>query len=280
MSSSGPATKTLFFPREHGATAMLFTPILCAAILARQWHWATLAVVTAAFAAMAAKDPLVILLRQHFLWKQPRPETPIAAKWFAGWMLVLAASAALLITRWPLRVTIFFGIGIAAFAALALWVNIKNKQRSTLFQILSGAALTSSCLATSLAATGSVQRWCWWLWLLLAMNAATGILVVHSRLDAVIALKRNQPAETTFRRAAFIAIGVLLLAAILFAVQHLWLISLALSVALLGYARELRRQRSADDLKISFTHVGQRSLLEASIFAILLILALWTQPNL
>ena len=32
--------KLLFLPREHGATAMLFTPIVCAAILARSWHWA------------------------------------------------------------------------------------------------------------------------------------------------------------------------------------------------------------------------------------------------
>jgi len=41
---------------------------------------------TAAFAALAAKDPLVVLARQRFVWKQPHPETAIAARWFAGWL--------------------------------------------------------------------------------------------------------------------------------------------------------------------------------------------------
>ena len=51
---------TWFLPREHGATAMLFTPIVCAAVLSRAWHWAELATLTAAFAALAAKDPMVV----------------------------------------------------------------------------------------------------------------------------------------------------------------------------------------------------------------------------
>src|ERR1039458_2652201 len=81
--------KTNFLPREHGATAMLFIPIACAAILARQWRWAEIATFTAAFAALAAKDPMVVLARQRFAWKQPHPETAVAARWLAGWGVVL-----------------------------------------------------------------------------------------------------------------------------------------------------------------------------------------------
>ena len=77
-------SKMLFLPREHGATAMLFIPMICAAILARQWRWTELATFTAAFAALAAKDPMVILARQRFVWKQPHPESSVAVRWLAG----------------------------------------------------------------------------------------------------------------------------------------------------------------------------------------------------
>jgi hypothetical protein len=86
---------------------------------------------------------------------------------------------------------------------------VKNRQRSTLFQIASAAALTSSSLATSLSATGAIAPWCWWLWLLMAMQATAGILVVHARLDARIASRRTAPANERFRRAAQVSLGAL-----------------------------------------------------------------------
>jgi hypothetical protein len=92
-----------FLPREHGATAMLFTPMVCAAILARTWNWMELAAFAAAFAALAAKDPMVILARQQLVWKTPHAETPVAARWFVAWMLVLATSGLVLLFTWPLE---------------------------------------------------------------------------------------------------------------------------------------------------------------------------------
>jgi len=142
--STVPQKKLMFLPREHGATSMLFTPIVCAAILARGWRWAELATLTAAFAALAAKDPLVVLARQRFVWKQPHPETVIAARWFAGWIVLLGLSGLVLLATWPLKATLALGVGVAAFSALAIAVNVKNRQRSTLFQIASAVALTSS----------------------------------------------------------------------------------------------------------------------------------------
>ena len=95
-----------FLPREHGATAMLFTPIVCAAILSRTWRWAELATLTAAFAALAAKDPMVVLARQRFVWKQWHPETTAAIRWFTGWMLLLVVSGIVLLAAWPFTATV------------------------------------------------------------------------------------------------------------------------------------------------------------------------------
>lgn len=274
-----PATpqskSTRFFPREHGATAMLFTPMVCAAILARQWHFTEVAAFTAAFAAMAAKDPLVILARQKFVWKQWHPETSVAIRWLAGWMLLLAMSGVVLLLSWPIQETLLLGGGVGAFAALAVLVNVKNRQRSSLFQIASAVALTSSSLAISLAATGKIQQWCLWLWLFLAMQAAAGILVVHARLDARIALRKSESAPNEFRWKAQIAVVLLGAAAATTGMMGHSFVGLALLSAAIGYAYDLYRQREAEDLQRPLTSVGQRALALSSLVSILLIIGLW-----
>lgn len=254
---------------------MLLTPIICAAILARTWRWSELATLTAAFAALAAKDPLVVLARQRLVWKQPHPETAAAARWFAGWMALLILSGLVLLAAWPIAAVVPMGLGVAAFSALAIWINVNNRQRSTLFQIASAAALTSSSLAASLSATGAIAPWCWVLWVLLAMQATAGILVVHARLDARIALRGAAPPGEPFRRAALIAVAVLLAGAAgaVFLLRG-W-IALALLAAAAGYGYDLRRQRDAVSLQMPLTAVGQRALALSSLYAGLLILGLW-----
>lgn len=262
---------------------MLFTPMICAALLARQWHWSELATVLAAFAALTAKDPMVILARQRFVWKQQHPETAAAARWFAGWMVLLVLSGLVLLAMWPLAVLIPMGLGVGVFSLLAILVNVKNRQRSTLFQIASALALTSSSLAISLSATGGIARWCWWLWLLLAMQAATGILVVHARLDARIQARKSGsgpvPVDASgtekFRRAAFVSLAVLLGASIAAAVLGRFWIALGLLIAAAGYGVDLRSQLDPDALQMPLTTVGRRALALSSLYAVLLILGLW-----
>jgi len=267
--------KFAYLPREHGATAMVITPIFCAALLARTWRWAELATLAAAFAALAAKDPLVVLMRQRFVWKQPNPATPTAARWFAGFALVLAASGLVLLRAWPFTSLLAMGAGVVAFSLMAIWVNVKNRQRSTLFQIVSAAALTSSSLATSLSASGTIETWCWWLWALLAMQAAAGILVVHARLDAVIALRRNLSASGDYRRAAFIAILALASAAIVMFALNRWWLALAMLLAATGYSYDLRRQKRPAELARPLMSVGRQALALATAYALLLSIGLW-----
>jgi hypothetical protein len=273
--AKGPHQNAWFLPHEHGATAMLLTPIVCVAILARQWHWSELATLTAAFAALAAKEPMVVLARQRFVWKQPHPETSAAVQWFASWIVIFLLSGLVLVFAWPLRGIVAMGLGVCVFSALAIAINVKNRQRSTLFQIASAAALTSSSLATSLSATGAIAPWCWWLWLLMAMQATAGILVVHARLDARIASRGTAPASEQFRSAAQVALSALACAAVAAAILgHGW-IALALLMVVMGYWYNLRGQRDPATLQIPLKKVGQRALVLSSLFSILLIRGFW-----
>jgi len=270
-----PIHSKAYLPREHGATAMLLTPIFGVAVLARTWHWGELAVAMAAFAALSAKDPAVLLVRQKFIWKRRSPESSAATRWLLGWGVLLIASVLVLFRTWPLTSFMAIGAGIAAFAGLAVAVNLKNRQRSTIFQIASAAALTSTSVATCIAATGRVTPWCWWFWALSAMQASAGILVVHARLDARIALRKSVPVSRQFRVAAQAAIGVLLLSsAAATLLRHGW-IAAALALAALGYLYDLMRQRNAVCLQMPLKTVGLQALVLSSLFAALVIADLW-----
>jgi 4-hydroxybenzoate polyprenyltransferase len=154
-------------------------------------------------------------------------------------------------------------------------VNVRNRQRSTLFQIVSAAALTASSLATSLSANGSIAPWCWWLWLLMAMQATAGILVVHARLDARIASRGTAAASEGYRRAAQIALSLLTCASIAAAILGRAWIALALLVVVAGYWYDLRGQRDSVRLQIPLKRVGQRALALSSLYAVLIIIGLW-----
>ena len=264
-----------YLPREHGATAMLLTPIFSVAILARTWHWSELAVLMAAFSALSAKDPAVLLMRQRFVWKQRSPEAPAAFQWLLGWGIVLIASVLILIATWPLKAFWAMGAGIATFGCIAIIVNLKNRQRSTLFQIASAAALTSTSLATCISATGSIAPWCRWFWALIAMQAAAGILVVHARLDARIALRKVAAANQQFRHAAQAVLAFLLFAAITaWIIRNGW-IALALVLAVIGYAYDLMRQKNSLSLQMPLKTVGQQALMLSTLYSVLLIAGLW-----
>ena len=276
MKAPGTGTGKIYLPREHGATAMLFTPMACVAILARTWHWVELATAVAAFAAMSVKDPVVLLLRERFVWKRAHADGPAARKWATIWSVLLVASGIVLLMTWPLVAVVAMAGSLGAFSGLAVWVNVKNKQRSTLFQILSAAALTSSSLAMSLSAKGAIADWCWWLWGLLGAQAATGILVVHARLDAKIALKGKVADDGKFRRAAMVAIAVLVCGAfyMLFSAHRPWL-AVALMFAALVYSNDLRAQLNPENLEMPLMRVGRRALAMSSLYAVLLIVGLW-----
>lgn len=265
----------VYLPREHGATAMLLTPIFSVAILARNWHWSELAVLAAAFAAISAKDPAVLLMRQRFVWKQRSPETPAAFRWFLGWCIILLASVLVLLATWPLKEFLAIGTGVAAFGGVAIFVNLKNRQRSTLFQIASAAALTSTSLATCISTQGAIARWCWWYWALTAMQAGAGILVVHARLDARIALRKTATASLQFRNAARASLGLLLGAAVAAMIlRHAWIAS-ALALAVVGYAYDLMWQKDAVSLQMPLKAVGLQALTLSTLYSALLILGLW-----
>ena len=261
-------------PREHGALAMLLTPFFAAAILARRFDWPELVALLAIWCAFAIKDPLVVLARQRFVWKQPHPETPAARRSAALRCLLAAGCGAVLLLTIDWRPLLPLFLGGAAFTVLAVIMNVRNRQRSEWFQAASAVALSSTCLMASLSATGEIATWCWSLWLLCSLQAAAGIFVVHARLDARIAARRNFVVPAANRRIALLMQFVLVLTGALAAYFGRPWIAAALLLAAAGYLMELRRQHDAASLQFSLKRIGLEALTLSTVYSALLIAGL------
>lgn len=261
-----------FVPREHGATAMMLTPFFCAALLLRHVYWQEGVALIAILVALVVKDPLVVLARQRWVWRQEHPETKGALRLVFIELLVLAlCTATLLLTRDPAAFGLLF-VGSVAFTALAVMVNVRNRQRAVWFQVVSAAALTATCVAACLSGPGKVPGWCWLLWILCMLQATAGIFVVHARLDA-----RNSKGKRVGggnRRLAFLLQFILLAGATWTATLGQFWIAAALALAALGYLLELRRQQNQAALTMSLKRVGQQALTLAIAFDVLVCIGL------
>ena len=254
---------------------MLLTPFVCAAILLRQVSWQEAVTLLAILCAFATKEPLVVIARQLFVWKQPHPETRTAIRYAAAEALILAVCGALLASSLDWRPLAVLAGGAAAFTAIAVVVNVRNRQRSVWFQIASAAALTSTSVAACLAVLDAIPAWCWLLWLLCALQAFGGILVVHARLDARIGLRKAESGKERSRRVAILSQLAMALAGVGFAVSGYRFVAIALLIAAAAYFFDMYRQKDSGSLQMSLKTVGKQALTVSICFAIMIIVGLW-----
>ena len=271
------AQRHTFFPREHGATAMLLTPFAAVAILARTIRWQEAAAVVTVVVAFAMKDPLVVLARQWWVWKQPHPETPTAIRWVAAETAVVAICGLALVASgsWVHYAVLF--CGAAMFLVLAVWVNMRNRQRATIFQVASAVALTSTSLVAALAATDKTPGWCWRLWGLLAAQAAAGIFTVHARLDARVAARKAGGSEnvSASRRSALVIDALLAVGGVVATLAGNYWIGGALLLVAAVCGWDLRQQLDPGSLQMPLRIVGIQNLSLSLLYAAMLVAAFW-----
>ncbi len=253
---------------------MLLFPLISAMVLTRRWDWGLLPAAAAAVAVFLIREPLLVLARQRYVWKETRPETLSARRSLLVFGIVLAAAGAWL--AGVVSVAWLLGLGLAAGAltAVAIYGALHNRQRSALLQIAGAVGLASSALLPYLAEglAPDVR-----LWLLIGTHVvhSTGaVLVVHARLDAARALKTG--AAIPFQPVAAVlwlvmhglAAGALALAGVP------WL-GLVLAIPLAVHAVDLARLRDAGFLHTPLRQVGFRELALSSVFSLLVVAVLF-----
>ncbi|MEZ5355442.1 MAG: YwiC-like family protein [Bryobacteraceae bacterium] len=262
-------------PREHGAWGMLLQPFAAAVIVSREWNWLVVAALASVLLSFLIREPLLILARQRWIWRDPHPETSEARRSLLWLTPALGALGVVLLWRLPpVPVLMLTGVAIS-MTVLAVWAAIRNKQRAIWVQVLGAFALSTTALFAALAATGSIPLWSLWVWFLLSLHSAAAIFVVHARLAARMAAKKpaGSPGAAT-RDAARMQVGQLALAAVVAAIAGgAMALPIAVSgVLLLIEALRLRRPEVLDE---PLRRVGFRMLTIALLHTALTIAVLW-----
>lgn len=246
----------MLLPREHGAWGLLLQPFLAGVILAGELRWSLLPALGLVLFGFILREPLVILARQRFVWKVPNPQTPEACRWLGWEVVAVLVSAAWLGRAVPVKVLAGGLAGAALFTGFAVWVTVRNRQRSSVFQCLTAIALTGTGPFAVWVLQLRVPAWSWALWTLLGLHAVAAIFVVHARLERRAARVREADG---LNRAAWVAQAVQVLAAVLFWLVHPALALPPLFTGVTG-SLELLRLRSEASLKEPLTRVGFRTL--------------------
>jgi hypothetical protein len=273
MTASGKATSRLLFPREHGSWGMLLFPLVSAVILTRRWQWSLAAAVASALAVFLLREPLLVLARQRYVWRETRPETAAARMSLVTFGSLLAASGAWLAASAPLPWLTGLGVAATALTAAAVYGALHNLQRSPLLQIAGAMGLTASAVLPYLAAGLKPDRALLLLVGAHALHSAGSVLVVHARLEAAQALKTHTQAHNRHTTAmVWLALHALAAAALVAAGEARLGLILALPLAV--HAADLARLKDPQFLRTPLRRVGFRELGLSAIFATLLVAAL------
>ena len=257
------------WPREHGAWSLLLTPFAAALLVAGRVSLVSAAVLCAALGLFLLREPLLVLARQRWVWREEKPESALGRRWVLILVLILAALGVALAAAWGLALMAVMGTGAAALTVVAVWMALRNRQRSVWLQTVSCGGLTFTAVAAARSVSEGFPAWGWVLWGLCWLQGVAGILVVHTRLDAIIARKTGR-GEAGIRKAAWLAVGLLGGVAVALAAKGALLLAAAPALAAVAHGWE----RAAMNRETKLTVVGLRAMAVSMAYSLTAALAL------
>ncbi|MDZ7362487.1 MAG: YwiC-like family protein [candidate division KSB1 bacterium] len=176
-------------PKEHGAWAVLFVPLIVGASIAGKFTLNVLWLALGTLAVFMSYAPAQTLLRARLV-SPPAPERARAAKFWAAAHLIFGALFML-----PLFLRgLWWLLAIGILSAIAFIVNFlltRRYSKTVLSDLISVLGLTLSAPAAYYAVTGKLDQTAALLWLMNFLFFGSGIVYVHTKLRAA-ALKQPQ----------------------------------------------------------------------------------------
>ena len=264
--------RLILLPREHGSWGMLLLPFLSAMLLTRSVSVAFVPAILAALALFLAREPILVLARQRFVWLQSRPETELARR-----TLLIALSTLLFSGLWlmPLLPLVWLvGLGAAAFVltGTSVYVAFRNWQRSALMQIIGAAGLSGSAVLAYLAGGLAPDRTLFLSWIMHVVHGTGSVLTVHARIEARRGHGKN--AGKHIKAAVTWQVAQAIFAAVLLAFGEV-LLAVALAAPLCLHSLDLARLTTPVFRKTPLKKVGFRELGVSMSFSVLVLVALW-----
>ncbi len=178
-------------PKEHGAWAVLFVPLLVGLGVSRSPNWEGLLLILAALAFFIARQPVLTYFRERRFPKEARTQSASALIW-AFLFVVLGVLAVLPLVLEGRHLLIPFGVAFSHWFMFHVILVLRRKERSLSGELLGVLGLTLTAPLAYYVSTGSLGREAWLLYALCALYFSAGIFLVKMKVRAHLA---KQPIE-------------------------------------------------------------------------------------
>jgi hypothetical protein len=176
----------LRLPREHGAWAMLFVPLVIGSLVAMQWSLALVLVALSATAVFIARDSVINWWRSRSRGK----EDPGAVRAMLIYLAIGVAAGIPLLLFYRLYLFVAFGAASALLLSINALQAARREDRSMGSEILAICGLTLSAPAAYYAATTKLDAVAATLWLVCALYFTSSVFYVKFRVSV---LNRRKP---------------------------------------------------------------------------------------
>jgi hypothetical protein len=259
-------------PQDHGSWAFFLGPLIVGLFVGGRWHTTVIYLTIAAGCGFLARQPIGLLVKVA-AGRRGRDVLPAATFWVALYGGIALLHVIGLVMRGFAYILVLAVPGLLVFCWYLVLLYRRAERRQRVMEILATGSIALVAPAGMWTGLGEPDPLGWWLWLLMWLQSATGIVYVYLRLEQR-ALKRMPSAPERISMGtpalAISATGLLLtfvLGRIGFVSQWLWL-------AYLWQTSEVLRGVWLPALHVKPVAIGVRQLLVKIVFVVLFI-ALW-----
>jgi len=259
-------------PPDHGSWALFLGPLIVGLFVGGRWHTTVIYLTVAAACGFLVRQPIGLMVKVA-AGRRGRDVLPAAVFWAALYGGVAALHVTGLVMRGFGYILVLAVPGLLVFCWYLVLLYRRAERRQWLMEILATGSIALVAPAGMWAGRGAPDTLGWWLWLLMWLQSATGIVYVYLRLEQR-PLKRIPPAAERMRMGMpvlTIATMGLLLTLIL---GQVGVVSRWLWVPYLLQTSEVLRGGWMPALGAKPVAIGVRQLLVKIVFVVLFI-AMW-----
>jgi len=149
------SARRIWFPREHGAWAMTFSPLISGFIVAGALRWTGFWLLVAVLAFFLIRQPAVAIVRA---WTHQKQVSLPVYLLFASELLVILLAGGLVLWLQPAMIWFVFG-GLAAFSLLAYLYFVSRRQEMTpIAEVVTVSGVCVGAAAGYFAGHGAVNN--------------------------------------------------------------------------------------------------------------------------
>jgi len=177
-----PFRRHVALPADHGSWAFFLGPLLIGLFVGGRWHITVIYLTIAAACGFLVRQPIGLMVKVA-AGRRGREVLPAAI----FWVVLYGAVAALHVTGLVLRgfgyILVLAVPGMLVFGWYLALLYRRAERRQRLMEILATGAIALVAPAGMWAGRGEPDPLGWWLWLLMWLQTATGIVYVYLRLE-------------------------------------------------------------------------------------------------